>query len=186
MVESRNQSSTGLMFDKEAVLTQRNHLARLMKTIFFKLKITHDDFVRMFSQWWYRSGQTTSMITNRGNLRRALEAEEPTIRTFFVLVFDVLNMDIIRLSMTGRSRDTGEVFTFHSDEVTLDSVPGEASLSNGESRPDVSATIVNDIEMELRSRKEFSPILEAMPEMDLTELRRALQESVKKGLSSSQ
>jgi hypothetical protein len=107
-----------LMFEKEDVTSVLHPLARLMRVLFHKEGITHDDFVNLHTQYYSReSKDPVSISHDKNNLRRNLE--DPikfTFRTFYHVIINILFKDVVRISVTVIDRKTGEEKTYHSDD----------------------------------------------------------------------
>ncbi len=106
-----------LLFNKESVNLVKDHLARLMRVIFYRNKIDNDQFL----QWHFRyfgkyHSDHRSLATNRNNLRRAMAEQQVTWKHFQSVIRDLLYFDLVRVSITLRHPMSLKEYTYSSDD----------------------------------------------------------------------
>jgi hypothetical protein len=106
-----------LMFDKNQV-EEATYLARLLRLIFYKRKITHDDFSALWAEHGQRLGQSTDVTnTNRNNARRTMShPDHMTFRFFHYTLLNILRLDIEEFRVVIRDPTTGERVTISSHD----------------------------------------------------------------------
>ena len=110
---------SGLVFTKEKVNQTRLPLVRLLRIIFYKLKVTNDDLIRMHMRYWSRTrpGDHTA-VTHRNNLRRRIDDDMSlTWKAFHFVLNDIMRLSVVRISVTVIDPDTNEEVIYNSDEV---------------------------------------------------------------------
>lgn len=122
------------VFTRNDVNEARDHLVRLLRLIFYTQGITHDDFVRLHTAYWRRSGKEESGVnTHRNNLRRRLlQIDGVTFKAFQFVLTEILRMNIESFTVTLVDRETGETKTFDSMTV-LPKSDEEGAATNGTS-----------------------------------------------------
>lgn len=115
-----------LVFDKEKVLKTKDHLARLLAQVFYRRKVTEDDLVQLFFTYWrlHRTSEPYSKASVRlNNIRTVIQTahsgskEFPvTWKSFANIVFLILNLPVVRFSVTLADPITNEEFTINSDD----------------------------------------------------------------------
>ena len=144
---------SNLMFEREDVLKETHPLGRILRLLFYKMRITHDDYIRMhaefFSRWNFPPEKRNH---DMHNLRRWLsgkikdasgnEHDLPTYsfqRTMKVIA-DVLNLPVVRWSVTLRDRE-GNEFTLNSDDIpdAPEPLPKTQRIETSKPMPDFDA-----------------------------------------------
>ena len=117
-----------LMFDKTSVTdavdcpyakTIPDHmLIRLLRLIFYRKKITLEDFSRLYQQYGHRLSWCQDEIRiDSNNDRRALASSNKlTIFLFIRILLNVIRMDIESFEITCHDLDTGERITYNSSD----------------------------------------------------------------------
>lgn len=117
-----------LLFSKEDVNRARHPLARLVRLISHKMQITTDKFAEHHSSWARRARRPPETITShRNNTRKAVISDKSV--TFNALLFyitEVLNLDVMDISMVLRTRDTKEQFSVNMTDIAKDTGELEA------------------------------------------------------------
>ena len=116
-----------LVFDRDAVdepllypahTTPDLPLVRLLRLIFFRLKITLDDFANLY----HTHGKTINMPpetirARHNNDRRSISS--PTKLTLYLfnrIVYNVLRMNVIRFEVVLEDPKTGQITIYRSDD----------------------------------------------------------------------
>lgn len=109
-----------LMFNKAKVEESLHPLVRILRHIFYKRRITLDDFSTLYSRLGKELGLHSSKInTNRNNARKALHHSDITINLFQYIILNVLRLEIVEYAITVRDQETGEETIFKStDKIT--------------------------------------------------------------------
>ena len=99
-----------LMFSKDDVDSVGPPLARLLRLIFYRNRVTLDQFSAMAGEYGKRVGYTPAMInTNRGNLRKALvRKDDITWRLFHGILLNIMRLNIEEIKIVIRT-ETGEL-----------------------------------------------------------------------------
>jgi len=105
-----------LMFDKKDV-EEATFLARLLRLIFYKRRITHDDFSAMWAEYGHRLGQNIQVTnTNRNNARKTMShPNNMTFRFMHSILLSVLRLEIEAFKIVVRT-ETGERVVISSDD----------------------------------------------------------------------
>lgn len=110
-----------LMFDKEAVEIASHPLVRLLRLIFYRMKITSDDYVALWAKHGQRLGwspQNANIMRN--NSRSPLsDGRVITYRLFSYIIFNILQLEVVEFQIKLREIETGKTF------VVSDSDPVE-------------------------------------------------------------
>ena len=102
-----------LMFDKSKVEEFSHPLVRLLRLIFYKKKVTLDDFSSKYAQHGKILGLHPSITnTNRNNARKALQLETMTWDFFSKTLHNILRLNIVDFSVTVQDTDTGKLTTY--------------------------------------------------------------------------
>lgn len=103
-----------LMFDKKSVEETTHPLARILRHIFYKNKITLDGFSSLYAQHGNRQGlSAVTANTNRNNHRKALVLPDTlTFALFQYIINNVLHATIVEYSVTILDEKTGERITY--------------------------------------------------------------------------
>ena len=105
-----------LMFDRRSVSKVHTHLARLLRLIMYRNKVTMDQYASYYHDHASSVGKdharTTSGLTNE---RKALEAPNISIQKF-MLNLRILKFNIVRISVTVKAPYSDKEITYHSDE----------------------------------------------------------------------
>ena len=109
---------TNLMFDKESVGAATHPLARLLRLIFFRKKITLDDFSALYAQYGQRVGSSVYHTTTRcANARRALlDPDNLTYERFRRELYNILRLEVVEIAVTIRDEKTGQLITYKSTD----------------------------------------------------------------------
>jgi hypothetical protein len=103
-----------LMFDKSQVEAATHPLVRILRHIFYKKKITLDNFSTLYAQHGKRLGLAPHVTnTNRNNARKALNhVEKITFVLFRYILYNVLHEEVVEFSVTIKNLETGELVTY--------------------------------------------------------------------------
>lgn len=103
-----------LMFDKSQVEEASHPLVRILRHIFYKKRVTIDEFSTMFIQYGKRLGLASNQInTNRNNARKALNiANNITFAFFMSIVYNVMHLEVVEFSITVIDPETKELVTY--------------------------------------------------------------------------
>lgn len=118
MHNQKTEHNSNLMFDKQAVEKSTHVLVRLFRLIFYKRKITLDDFSARYVQYGNRIGMSKyRMGTHRVNDRRALSnLDNITYTLFSRILLNILRLDVVEVAVTIRDTKTGELTTYRSTD----------------------------------------------------------------------
>lgn len=107
-----------LMFEIDDIKSVRDHLVKLMRIIFYKRKITQDDFVEKHTAYFNRTNLPPFFLNHdKNNLRRTLnDPEKLTFKRMLHVLANILYLDIIRVSITVKDPTTGDEVTYSSDD----------------------------------------------------------------------
>jgi hypothetical protein len=99
-----------LMFSKEDVEAAGPPLVRLLRLIFYRNRISLDQFSALCGEHGRRIGSTPAMInTDRGNHRKALvRKDEITWRLFYYILLNILRLPIEEIRIVIRT-ESGEL-----------------------------------------------------------------------------
>jgi len=120
-------------FDYTTVRTTHDMLVRLLRIIFYRRKITVDDFVRYHSEYWIRWNRGDALIPesiDRNNQRRTILNDKITWGKFRFVISDLLRLDIKCISITVRDSN-GELVVYSSDdEINIADSPSVNQLGS--------------------------------------------------------
>lgn len=96
-----------LMFDKSQVEEATHPLVRILRHIFYKRRITLDDFSTMYARHGKNLGLAAHMTnTNRNNARKALNhPDKITFVLFNYIMHNILREDVVDHGITIREKD---------------------------------------------------------------------------------
>ena len=117
-MQDTGEHNSNLMFDKQAVEQSTHVLVRLFRLIFYKRRITLDDFSARYVQYGNRIGMSKYRIgTHRVNDRRALcSLDKITYTLFSKILLNILRLDIVEVAVTIKDTKTGELTTYRSTD----------------------------------------------------------------------
>jgi len=128
-----------LMFSKDDVNAVGSPLVRLLRLIFYRNKITMDQFSALCGEYGRRIGSSPSGInTDRGNLRKALLKDEITWRLFYFILLNILRLNIVEVRFVIRTK-TGDLIEVGSK----DAADGPSLTQKPKSRSDPTKLMVS-------------------------------------------
>jgi hypothetical protein len=115
-----------LFFDAEEVRSVRDPLAKLVRVIFNKRKITTNDFVSFHGRYWNhwnRGGRHESESTHRNNQRRTLLSDTISWKKALWIISGLLRLDFEELAVRVRDPTTGESIWYSTADTPIEGTP---------------------------------------------------------------
>lgn len=97
------------MFNKDDISLACTPLVRLLRIIFVRRGVTHDDFVQKHIDYFNRVGlPSTQLNYDKNNLRRTLDdPEKLSYKMFMHVIMNILHADVVEYSVVLKDPVTG-------------------------------------------------------------------------------
>lgn len=130
MAAHNNGTRTNLFFSSED-LKVKDPFLRLFRLVFNRFGVTKNDFVELHSAYrrkFYPSDTKDQISTNRNNIRRTI-TEKPMVtwKQAYAIWTTILNLKVIRISVTVQNKKNGEITVINSDDAPGDDFRNEKS-----------------------------------------------------------
>lgn len=107
-------NGSALMFDRSSIGLARHFMSRLLRTIFYALQITNDDFAALFWTTWQQKMPESlrkEYSQKMGSARTTAVGDKLTFNMVVYLI-DYMGYDVKDVSMTLRHRQSGKTMEF--------------------------------------------------------------------------
>lgn len=112
-------------YSRTALQSAWNCMAQLIGHMSYGLGLTLDDYTTRYSRFAARQGRARHHVNSqRNNARKALISPKPTYKALYGFI-DILNFDLVSITIRVRNRETNEEFVFASNDP-IPELPGQA------------------------------------------------------------
>ena len=118
------------LFERDTLQIIGTPLSRILRKFSYGLGITIDRYVSLHSNYFRRENRDPALlVSHRNNVRKAILRPDPTFRVFYSYLSEVLQFDIVDVTVTARHRTTGLEYTVSMNDIPADE-PGMLKPNN--------------------------------------------------------